>query len=753
MLVPDPEKEAIKLIGDLGLELNQSYQKGRYFNPSVPDKQETNAYTALSAEDVIKTLRLREEAIEAGRKACLVQHNEYRKRHSYMFTNNLWRPYKPDPKAQSWAEHLASGASFEIEPNQYRTGQNIYRANLSGNNQNKEITKEVYEEIGRDAVRKWYSQINNYNFQTHKQKDPNGEPVDSFVQVVRKNTSHLGIGIALSSDKRQVFVVCRYWSVNDDNREENVEPASDQLEIDREDLMAGCRACEAAHNEFRALHRNTNSVWMPWTPDTPAQFWAEHLANGGEFQIQPNQDNTGQNIYKASIAGRRSFTREDFEEFGRNAVKEWYSKINEYNYNNSNDWHEKEVYSFTQVVWKSVEYLGVGIAISRDLKHVYVVCRYWNMPDGQWPLTSVHYCGQNVERQISQFVPDEADFNAARVACLNAHNELRQQHTNTGSLSRPYESYIQYGRVDPKAQSWAERLAGGAVFEIQANQERTGQNIYKAPITLINRKYFEESVRDAVKEWYSQIDNYNFDTHGKKDPYGESVDSFVQVVRKATSALGVGIALSQDKKFLYVVCRYWNVDDDVRPGNVNRLKNIFELDSQVLEAGYRACLAAHNEKRAKHRNTPNFSMPYVPDTYAQQWAEHLASNDELRIQPNQSNTGQNVYKGTGAPRESFTREDLEAAGRSAVEAWYSGFYNYDFDTHDSKDGTGDVTNFTQIVWKGATKVGVGIAASRDGRSVYVVCRYWDMPHGQAPKTSGHKMSIDSSYIIEEKMTS
>ena len=111
-------------------------------------------------------------------------------------------------------------------------------------------------------------------------------------------------------------------------------------------------------------------------------------------------------------------------------------------------------------------------------------------------------------------------------------------------------------------------------------------------------------------------------------------------------------------------------------------------------------------------------MPYVPDVPAQQWAEHLASNDELRIQPNQWNTGQNVYKGTGAPRESFTRQDLEAAARGAVEAWYSGFYNYDFDTHDSKDGIGDVTNFTQIVWKGARKVGVGIAASRDGSSVY-----------------------------------
>ena len=84
--------------------------------------------------------------------------------------------------------------------------------------------------------------------------------------------------------------------------------------------------------------------------------------------------NCGQNIYKASIEGRQSFTKkEDLIEFGKNAVKEWYSQINNYDFNTHDKKTENggDVNSFCQVVWKGAEKCGTGIAPTDDGKFVY----------------------------------------------------------------------------------------------------------------------------------------------------------------------------------------------------------------------------------------------------------------------------------------------------------------------------------------------------------------------------------------------
>ena len=61
----------------------------------------------------------------------------------------------------------------------------------------------------------------------------------------------------------------------------------------------------------------------------------------------------------------------------------------------------------------------------------------------------------------------------------------------------------------------------------------------------------EEFARNAVHEWYSQIDNYDFDTHDKKDQNGSEVNSFTQLVWKGARRMGVGIAFDEDAKTVY----------------------------------------------------------------------------------------------------------------------------------------------------------------------------------------------------------
>jgi len=57
----------------------------------------------------------------------------------------------------------------------------------------------------------------------------------------------------------------------------------------------------------------------------------------------------------------------------------------------------------------------------------------------------------------------------------------------------------------------------------------------------------------------------------------------------------------------------------------------------------------------------------------------------------------------------------------ANKAWYSEIKNYDFNKNGPKIGKGfhNIGHFTQVVWKGTTQFGFGIAVGKFGR-------YWDM---------------------------
>jgi len=59
-------------------------------------------------------------------------------------------------------------------------------------------------------------------------------------------------------------------------------------------------------------------------------------------------------------------------------------------------------------------------------------------------------------------------------------------------------------------------------------------------------------------------------------------------------------------------------------------------------------------------------------------------------------------------------------GKVATQSWYDEmkFYNYGRPGFSSQTG-----HFTQVIWKGSTKLGVGIGFSSDKRKVYVVANY------------------------------
>merc|ERR1711942_474595 len=121
-------------------------------------------------------------------------------------------------------------------------------------------------------------------------------------------------------------------------------------------------------------------------------------------------------------------------------------------------------------------------------------------------------------------------------------------------------------------------------------------------------------------------------------------------------------------------------------------------------------LAAHNAYRAKHR-VAALKLSSKLNALAQEWADHLIAENAFEHRPNNAN-GENIYMSSGRAAQD------QAQG--AVDSWYSEIKDYTFGKEPSRGGpvTG---HFTQVVWKGSTEVGVGVA--QEGSKVVVVANY------------------------------
>jgi len=130
-------------------------------------------------------------ASSVAQRVAVEVHNIYRRRNR---SPNLRGDDEIHRTAQQHAEYLAKNNKFRHSGNKY--GENLAR--VGGRNQ---------EEAVRNAVRMWYDEEANYNY-----NHPGfGEDTKHFTAVVWKSTTHLGIGAAWNPKTKLWVVVANYY--------------------------------------------------------------------------------------------------------------------------------------------------------------------------------------------------------------------------------------------------------------------------------------------------------------------------------------------------------------------------------------------------------------------------------------------------------------------------------------------------------------------------------------------------------------
>ncbi|XP_041674785.1 Golgi-associated plant pathogenesis-related protein 1-like, partial [Drosophila eugracilis] len=124
-------------------------------------------------------------------------------------------------------------------------------------------------------------------------------------------------------------------------------------------------------------------------------------------------------------------------------------------------------------------------------------------------------------------------------------------------------------------------------------------------------------------------------------------------------------------------------------------------------------LEAHNYYRGMHGAPPLILNPRMSQM-ATQWAQYLSATNSM-FHSQKAGFGENIFFSSGA----------SLGGSEAVTSWYREimYYNWNYPVFSYTTG-----HFTQLVWKGSTYLGVGIA--RRGNAIHVVCNYY--PAGNVP---------------------
>lgn len=377
---------------------------------------------------------------------CLQAHNELRKLHGVP-------PLKLNKEicrvCQEWANNLIKKGVFKHSQNP-DYGENLFSMHS---------TDPKFTMSGQEPVKYWYDEIKVHNFN----QEPDSLKSGHFTQVVWKNSKEMGIAFARNAGK--IVVVAHYYppgniigsfvenvppvggfKINNNNNNSCNDIRDSMLKltitpkhrsISQRDLFLKCTEGNFeedfldAHNMYRQRH-GVPPLKLDRKLCKYSEEWAKHLASKNILEHRPCS-NYGENIY--SIITSDS----NFKLNGKEPVNVWYEDIKYHPF--GKEPNDLKSGHFTQIVWKTSQFLGVGVAKSSQ-GNIYIVANY--SPAGNFVghfVENVLPLKPSLENSDSDSLDKEElntngveTFTQFALDALKVHNEYRRKHA-VGSLT------------------------------------------------------------------------------------------------------------------------------------------------------------------------------------------------------------------------------------------------------------------------------------------------------------------------------
>ncbi len=140
----------------------------------------------------------------------------------------------------------------------------------------------------------------------------------------------------------------------------------------------------AAHNKLRAEVGVTKKLSYSKTLAASAQAWANHLKRTNHCQMRHSEldGKYGENLFWGSAVDWTDGRKELQKVSSKRVVEDWGSEKADYDYSSNQCEHGAMCGHYTQIVWRTTNRVGCGMAVCEDTLEQVWACQY--LPAGNW---------------------------------------------------------------------------------------------------------------------------------------------------------------------------------------------------------------------------------------------------------------------------------------------------------------------------------------------------------------------------------
>ncbi|XP_067661889.1 uncharacterized protein [Haliotis asinina] len=446
-----------------------------------------------------------------------------------------------------------------------------------------------------------------------------------------------------------------------------------------------------AHNEYRSRHQASPLSHSKDLSST-AQKWADHLALTNTFQHSNTSlkgEQLGENIAMKWSSRPDAYT-------GQEVTDQWYSEVKMHTF--GGEPRSLSSGHFTQVVWKGSKEVGVGKAQTRDGK-IIVVANY--RPAGNM---MGEFARNVLPPKDGKIVIKEKAPDTKAAGFSDGGRHVVTSHDSGGPFKTRFEDMRRDFFKDSSFSSHPSQGSGG-FHKSESRSVRTFTVTEGVGPNKVTKKITEETI---IKPDGEKIVNRKEEvtSGGSTSSYGGGSGAMAgDPFRDFDSKLRIGRSpfrgsSPQGKK------KGRSKSSSSSDSSQERKPKKPEKMSDFIDG----VVKVHNKLRDKH-GASKLKHSKELSSYAQKWAEHLASTGTFQHSQcifNGERIGENIACKWSTGGGDFSSQEV-------TDQWYSEITKHDYRS-DRSMASG---HFTQVVWKGSKEIGVGKAKGQSGKVIVV----------------------------------
>jgi hypothetical protein len=245
------------------------------------------------------------------------------------------------------------------------------------------------------------------------------------------------------------------------------------------------------------------------------------------------------------------------------------------------------------------------------------------------------------------------------------------------------------------------------------------ENFFMENLKYIEYDVFSQNLKNHYKENKDRINSFE-EEEKEKETFEEDEKLIIREnlnkEKKSNLLITNNLNSNFNNAMINLLQKNHLNDLSIMPLNTKlfkRINNLKENNDSVLFELRKKVVNIHNNLRSNH-SAENLIIDEELQKFSQNWAEILSSNEKSTQSTmlwKGNIVGENIYQGKNNYKFKEFNLDFAKALEDIINDWYEKKKNFDYELNTFQI---EAHEFSQIVWKRSTCIGIGFAESKNG---------------------------------------